>query len=202
MPKVVDHDVRREQVAEATWRVIGRDGLDGATLREIAREAGFSTGVIQHYFLDRDDLLAFAAGQIAERAGQGIAQAQSELAPGLVRLRAMMLILVPRDLESARVSALLSFWARSAIDPVHNAIHNQAYDALRRTVRIEVVAAQEAGQIDDRRDPADIADSLIAFGDGLCVRSTLEPTAFPEDRREQLIEGMLIALAPSRRTDS
>jgi len=200
MPKVVDHDERRDEVARAAWRVIGRDGLKGATLREIAREAQCSTGVIQHYFRDRDDLLAFAASQIAERAQTGIGRIRETLEPGLARLRALMLILVPEDLMSARVSALLSFWARSAIDPVHNAIHGQMYENLRRTVRLEVAAAQEAGQIDGRRDAADIADSLIAFGDGLCVRSCLDPKTFPQERREQLIDGMLITLAPDRRT--
>ncbi|MBT5432268.1 MAG: TetR family transcriptional regulator [Rhodospirillaceae bacterium] len=199
MPKVVDHDERRDALAQAAWRVIGRDGLDGATLREIAHEAGCSTGVIQHYFLDRDDLLAFAASQISERASRGIAAAEAKLAPGLPRLRALMMILVPDDLQAARVSALLSFWARSAIDPVHNAIHRQQFDALHRTIRLEVVVAQAAGQIDARREAQDIADSLIAFGDGLCVRSCLHPDHFSKERRDQLIDGMLLSLTPQKR---
>ena len=62
MPKVVDHDERREDVAEAAWRVIGRDGLEGATLREISREAGFTTGVIQHYFFVFKMCAMYSAG--------------------------------------------------------------------------------------------------------------------------------------------
>ena len=75
MPKLVDHDLRREEVAEAAWRVIGRDGIEGATLREIAREAGFTTGVIQHYFRDRDELLAFAARLISQQGSARLAEA-------------------------------------------------------------------------------------------------------------------------------
>jgi AcrR family transcriptional regulator len=48
MPRVVNHKERREEIVEAAWRVIEREGLAGADLREIAREAGYTTGVITH----------------------------------------------------------------------------------------------------------------------------------------------------------
>ncbi len=46
MPTIVDHDERRERIAEAAWRVIEREGPEGANLRRIAREAGHTTGVV------------------------------------------------------------------------------------------------------------------------------------------------------------
>ncbi|MBA4102389.1 MAG: TetR/AcrR family transcriptional regulator, partial [Arthrobacter sp.] len=36
MPKIVDHDERRLELVDATWRIIARQGLEGATMREIA----------------------------------------------------------------------------------------------------------------------------------------------------------------------
>ncbi len=36
MPKEVDHDARREELLEAVWQVIARDGIDRATIRVIA----------------------------------------------------------------------------------------------------------------------------------------------------------------------
>ena len=60
MPKIVDHELRRQELLAATWRVIARTGIVGVTTREIAREAGFSTGVLAHYFADKEDILAAA----------------------------------------------------------------------------------------------------------------------------------------------
>ncbi len=40
MARVADHELKREEVAEAVQRVIARHGIDAATIREIAREAG------------------------------------------------------------------------------------------------------------------------------------------------------------------
>ena len=59
MPRVVNHEERREEIAEAAWRVIEREGLAGADLREIAREAGYTTGVITHYFRNKRELMTF-----------------------------------------------------------------------------------------------------------------------------------------------
>jgi AcrR family transcriptional regulator len=49
MPKKVDHDKRRADIAVAAFRVIGRKGVAGATIRDIARETGYSVGAIVHY---------------------------------------------------------------------------------------------------------------------------------------------------------
>ena len=194
MPKIVDHDERREEVAEAAWRVIGRVGLDGATLREISREAGFTTGVLQHYFRDRDELLAFVAQQISGQAFERVAAALQGHASGKACLRALLEVLVPSNLRQARVSALLSFWARSAVDPRHNAINVRQYDRIRQAFRGQIAAAITLGEISGARDADDLTDHLLAFGDGLCVRSGLEPERFPQTRRSALMDAAVNAL--------
>ena len=60
MPKAVDHEARRAELLAATWRVIARDGIEGATVRRISREAGYSTGVLTHYFQNKEDVLRTA----------------------------------------------------------------------------------------------------------------------------------------------
>ena len=57
MPKIVDHAERREEILEATRRVILKRGLDGVTMRNIAAEVGKSTGLVNHYFEDKSGLL-------------------------------------------------------------------------------------------------------------------------------------------------
>jgi AcrR family transcriptional regulator len=49
---------RREEVLEHARRVIMRDGLEATSLRRIAREGGFTTGVLTHYFADRSELIS------------------------------------------------------------------------------------------------------------------------------------------------
>ncbi|MDP8952326.1 MAG: TetR family transcriptional regulator, partial [Actinomycetota bacterium] len=67
MPKVVDSDARRTQIAEAVWRVILRGGLERASVRNVAREAGLSMGSLRHYFGTQAELPAFAMQLVTER---------------------------------------------------------------------------------------------------------------------------------------
>ena len=67
MPKVVNHDERRVHLARAALRVIGHRGLAATTTRQVAAESGWSTGVLKHYFTNKDDLLVEARREL-ERA--------------------------------------------------------------------------------------------------------------------------------------
>ncbi|MDX6592570.1 MAG: hypothetical protein QOJ13_1766 [Gaiellales bacterium] len=52
------HSGRREEVLRHARQVVMRDGLDATSLRRIAREGGFTTGVLSHYFTDKRELIA------------------------------------------------------------------------------------------------------------------------------------------------
>jgi len=73
MPKVVDPVERRRELAEAVWRVIRRDGIEGASVREVAREAELSTGSLRHYFGTQSELLTFAMRSVMQRIERRVA---------------------------------------------------------------------------------------------------------------------------------
>lgn len=58
---------RREQLVEAAIAVASRDGMDAATVRAVATEAGVSLGVVHYCFRDKDELLSAMAHEIMRR---------------------------------------------------------------------------------------------------------------------------------------
>src|ERR687895_2239907 len=113
MPRAVDHEERREEIADAVWRVIEREGLEGANLRDIAREAGHTTGGISHYFRDKRELLTFAFGLLVDRSTARMARASAEA--GLTEALAQVL---PLDKERRRETAVwLALVGASLTDP-------------------------------------------------------------------------------------
>ena len=60
MPRLIDADTRRRDIARATWRLVLREGLDAVSVRNVAREAGLSTGSVRHSFSTQAELLTFA----------------------------------------------------------------------------------------------------------------------------------------------
>jgi AcrR family transcriptional regulator len=67
MPKIVDHEARRVELADAVGRVIARDGVNEVSIRSVAAESGWSSGALRHYFTTRAELLAFACEQVIRR---------------------------------------------------------------------------------------------------------------------------------------
>jgi len=58
---------RREQLVAAAIRLASREGIDAATIRAVAAEAGVSLGVVHYCFQDKDELLEAMAHQITRQ---------------------------------------------------------------------------------------------------------------------------------------
>ncbi len=67
MPKKVDPIAQRHMIAQAAIRVIDRDGIEGAKLRDIARAANITTGTIMHYFESKQQVLEAVLEMIVAR---------------------------------------------------------------------------------------------------------------------------------------
>lgn len=72
MPRVVDHDQRKNELAQATWSLIRKEGLAGVTIRKLSEQSGWSSGAIRHYLPNREAILNFAAEQINQQAERRI----------------------------------------------------------------------------------------------------------------------------------
>ena len=50
-------NLRRTQLNRAAYKVVGEKGYSDFTIKDIAREAGLSTGLVHYYFKNKEDLL-------------------------------------------------------------------------------------------------------------------------------------------------
>lgn len=90
MPKLGMGPIRREQICRAAATVIAREGFAGSTMRMVAEEAGVSTGMLNHYFANRQDLLTQALVSVSERAQGRMREAIQGIPPGRERLVALL----------------------------------------------------------------------------------------------------------------
>jgi AcrR family transcriptional regulator len=82
--------IRREQICRAAATVISREGFAGSTMRMVAEEAGVSTGMLNHYFANRQDLLTQALVFVSERAQARMREAIEDIPAGRERLVALL----------------------------------------------------------------------------------------------------------------
>jgi TetR/AcrR family transcriptional regulator, transcriptional repressor of bet genes len=82
MPKIVDHDQRRDQIALVACRVVAENGFDQATIVRIAREAGYTTGMVAHYFDTKQDIIIAALRLILRRIEERLTRPATATATG------------------------------------------------------------------------------------------------------------------------
>ena len=67
MPKIVDHEERRNEIALAACRVVAQHGFEQATVARIARAAGYTTGMVAHYYDSKQEIILAALRLMLER---------------------------------------------------------------------------------------------------------------------------------------
>jgi len=91
VPATLREPTLRHRLVEVTLDLLEERGLEGLTLRQIARKAGVSHGAPLRHFRSLSDLRAEVAGHGFKLLSEAMAAAGNELAPGagpLARLRA------------------------------------------------------------------------------------------------------------------
>jgi TetR/AcrR family transcriptional regulator, transcriptional repressor of bet genes len=88
MPKIVDHDKRRDEIALVACRVVAEHGFDQATIVRIAREAGYTTGMVAHYYDTKQEIVIAALRLILRRIEERLTRpvGEGEVAPDLLAL--------------------------------------------------------------------------------------------------------------------
>lgn len=171
MPKVVDHHERRTLIADALLRVAARDGLEAVSLRHVATEAGVTSGMVQHYFRTKDEMMQFALGVVRERNEARITATVTRLGPAPTSrdfLHAFLTGLLPLD-EASRADGLvaLAFLAYAAVHPDAGASLRRDTPQLVAYVADQIRTAQVAGAARTGIDPEAAATGLLAVTEGL-----------------------------------
>jgi AcrR family transcriptional regulator len=163
-------DSRREELLEATRRVIQRSGFAGATVGEITREAGASLGLLNYHFGAKDDVVAEAFAAVAREELAELADISRRYADPAERLAAFLDLSEWADKDSWRL------W----VDAWGEAVHADAlrgtlarFNAGWRAVLAEVLAAGVRAGRWRCEDPDDAAARLVTVIDGIGLHATL-----------------------------
>lgn len=183
MPKQVDHQERRQQIADAVLRLAGSHGLESVSLRHVAAEAGISMGRVQHYFATKDEMLTFAFRAISERVEQRIGASMSTLEQPVdprTLLRTLLVEMLPlTDQARAEAPVFVAFLARFLVEP--ELAGPDIGDSARMTefVAEHIRGAQQSGSSPTELDPVREATTLLALVDGLMMHMLTGQLAGP-----------------------
>ncbi len=185
MPKIVDHAKRREEIAAALARLIVRVGVEGASVRAVAAEAGWSMGAVRYYFATQEELLRFAVTLQLQRLPERLRNVHDTVPAGRDRAQAVVAELLPLDddrLAEARV--WLAALGRSRIDPTLDDLRRTGYAGERylcRAVVCDLLGRPWPGDVRETLPPPqeDEAAKFHAILDGLTLLGASYPDTLP-----------------------
>jgi AcrR family transcriptional regulator len=191
MPKIVDHEQRRRDILEATWRVIAQQGIEAATIREIAREAGFSNGVLSHYFTNKEDILISAHKLAFQRVYERAALA-NEGATGIAAVRTALYEALPLD-DERRIEAILdvSFWSQALVNDRLNAVRRDSIVAGREWWIGMLQSGRERGEVVSPASNDTLVDEIQALIDGISVEAVMYPDDMVPARQRSIADAFL-----------
>jgi AcrR family transcriptional regulator len=200
MPKYVDHEMRRHQVATIAADLVATGGVDALTVRNVAVAAGCSTAIISHYFTSKRDLVLETFRAAAARATARFEAAAT--APAGHRLQACLETLLPLD-EARRKDYLLwcAFWGIAASDPELSGEQRERVRSATQRVAQLLTDAESSGRT-DRRELGLAAAALLAQTQGIGLQAVFDPQTWKPARQRRALRRAITttrtALAPHR----
>jgi AcrR family transcriptional regulator len=202
VPKRVDHEERRRQIADALVRAAAARGLHATGMREVAAEAGVSLRLVQYYFGTKEELLLAAmqrlARQLSERVMARVKEARPPEGPAGPRdiVAAILTEAVPADDERRTFHTVyLAYLALSLTDPalaISPLVRNSA--VVSDVVAAQLRTAQSAGDTPASLDPDMEALSLMSMSAGLAT--SVLAGHFTPDQAQAVIDYHLRRLFP------
>lgn len=179
---------RRLEVSEAAWRVIVREGLDRTSMRAIAQEMNCTTGVVTHYFRDKQEVIRFALNQVTERL-QVLMQTALEDVSGTDRLVKLLTVFLPFDAERQDILKVWVAFLGYAIgrDSLMSE-HQQSAAQLREVIIQELKALQSANLIRADVAPEIEANALLALANGVSLDSLIQAKRLSPDQQQLVIQ--------------
>ena len=182
-----DREARRQQIIDAVVRTTTSGGLQAATFRSIAKEAGVSVRLVQYYFGTKDRLLAATLLNVGNKAAKRISRALDDLGAEpspRQKIETIFEQFLPLDRE--RREAMLVFIAlrtASLTDDSLRSSDNTGLDAsLIQTIEDELEQAVADGQARLGLDPLAESIVLVATMTGIANGVLAETFTQPEAR--------------------
>lgn len=184
MPKLIDHEKKKEQIVEYTWQSIVNSGAKGATVRSIAKLAEMTPGQIRYYFPTHSALLDAVMEKVNHKVAQRI-----QVIFGKENLtekeRVIQTILAVLPLDDDRYVDM-EVWMAFQYE-IHEAGTNTMGDEIRLLIQKSLQYLSEKKMLQEDLPVELTAMRAHALVDGLALHKWLTPDRIDNEHATKLI---------------
>lgn len=204
MPKIIDHDERRQEIIAVAKRIILKGGFEAATMRSIAAEAGFANGALKHYFPGKDSIVAatfqsalddYETGLEERGLIPGVGGAAAHQQSAYDRLREFLRLTLLSDTDgSGNGRVLLALWEYAMSNEELADLYRSHLSSWRGKIVTLMEAARDEGSIRPDLPYGALADEFITVGVGVTVVILIQLEGGRVPDYESYVEGFLARL--------
>ena len=186
MPKLGMKEIRKDQVIAATIQCIVDKGLAKMSVKDISAQAGVSTGIIYHYFKNKEDLLLQVLKESFRKSHEQVMSTVGELTDPMAKLSAHMenIYAVPRENPDFFI-VLMNYLGEAKYNPAIQQIVNRFMNNLQLYMK-------EYLKFDmNEKDLKNLPVIIYALGMGLGIMWTLNNEAYDPDAMGETIKNLV-----------
>ncbi len=203
MPRVVDHESRKNDIAGALWRLAERDGIAAVSVRNVAKELGHSPSSLRHYFSTQAELMEFALASLLDSARVRLENRVASYARGgddVAWLSELFKEGLPLDgRRSAEVEVWMALHRHDRDGGVLSQAMGREWRESQQLCRFAVTSLADGAPRADVRDALDdrleLESTLLhTFWDGLTLDASSRPSVFTPSLIDELLTTYLCQL--------
>lgn len=183
-----------ERLLAAARRVFARSGFHGASVEEVASEAGFSTGALYSNFDGKEDLfLTLMEREIDEHAREIVeavrprATVAERAAGGASRWMTMI------EREPELLLLFMEFWAYGVRDPRVRPKVAERFAQVRQTLTQLIADGVRDFELELEIPAEQLAVAIDALADGIARQKLADPQAVPDELMGRVLALLLSA---------
>jgi len=186
----------RERLLDAARSVFARGGFHGASVEEIASEAGVSTGALYSNFEGKEDLfLVLMEREIEEHAREIAAavRAQASVADRATGGAQQWMIMIEREPEVLLL--FMEFWAYGVRDENVRPKVAARFAQVRQLLTKLIAEAVREFDLELAIPAEQLAVAIDALADGIARQKLADPQAVPDDLMGKVLSLLLAGAA-------
>jgi TetR/AcrR family transcriptional repressor of bet genes len=194
MPKIVDHAQRRDEIAHVACQVVAQYGFEQATVARIARAAGYTTGMVAHYYESKQGIILAALRLILLRIEVRLTREREGGEANLLHVLSEALAIDPQRFTEC--AFWMAFWGQVSADKklkrLNVWVHREYMRLFARCF------AKHWPEWPDWPQPTrdQVLRSVVTFINGLTASAVTSPSDWPASSQVEQLRLQLDLLRP------
>ncbi len=183
MPKIIDREQKKQEIVRHAWQSISDHGIKGMSVRQIADQAGISSGQMRYYYPDHAALLTAVMAYVKEKVEHRIKEIITSELPIQQKIIEAILATLPLDDDRYADMEVWTAFQMMAQEKGKDTMQ----DDIRKLVVTALSALESAGVLKAGLDRELTTLRAVALIDGLAMHKLFAVDSVRNDMIEAIV---------------